>query len=308
MQFASVIVTFNRKELLVESIEALLNQSEKPDRIIIIDNHSNDGTKELLTEKGFLNDSSIEYHYLPKNIGGAGGFAKGLALALESGVDWVTVSDDDAIYSKDYFSKIKEAIKKYPGIGVLTGTVKLTDGRIQDTHRRRVTDWNRIVESTVPVEEYKHDFNLDLFTFVGSTISTNLIRQIGLPKSEFFIWWDDIEYSLRARRVSKIINISNAVVTHKTAIPSNDFFVKYKRDWREYYGWRNRIVTQRLHAKSKFLVNIYLPLWFIKRYVLLVKPFYKNNRKHLAVLYYRAFRDAYCYHMGLNKHYLPGSK
>ena len=57
----SVIVTYNRKELLCRSLEKNLEQTAGQD-IIIIDNASTDGTKELLDKKGFLSNSRVHYH------------------------------------------------------------------------------------------------------------------------------------------------------------------------------------------------------------------------------------------------------
>ena len=50
----AVVVTYNRKELLIECLEALLKQTRQLDGIYIIDNSSKDETPELLKEKGFL--------------------------------------------------------------------------------------------------------------------------------------------------------------------------------------------------------------------------------------------------------------
>ncbi len=52
---AAVVVTYNRKELLIECLDALMNQTYPLDGIYIIDNASSDGTPELLLEKGYIN-------------------------------------------------------------------------------------------------------------------------------------------------------------------------------------------------------------------------------------------------------------
>lgn len=81
-KYAEVIVTYNRKKLLKENIEALLNQTFKDHDILIIDNNSNDGTKEMVAE---IQDKRIKYYNTGKNLGGAGGFAFGLRKAIELG-------------------------------------------------------------------------------------------------------------------------------------------------------------------------------------------------------------------------------
>ncbi len=44
MKVAAVIVTFNRKEMLIRNLECILNQSRTLDKIYVIDNASTDGT------------------------------------------------------------------------------------------------------------------------------------------------------------------------------------------------------------------------------------------------------------------------
>lgn len=52
-KLATVTVTYNRKELLLKNIEAIINQDYDIDTIIIIDNNSSDHTKEAV-EEGFI--------------------------------------------------------------------------------------------------------------------------------------------------------------------------------------------------------------------------------------------------------------
>src|SRR5258708_30897142 len=90
---AAVIVTFNRKGLLIECLEAVRGQTRPCERVFIIDNASTDGTPELLADEGLL-DGSIEYVRLPVNTGSAGGFHEGMRRAYEAGYDWLWLLDD----------------------------------------------------------------------------------------------------------------------------------------------------------------------------------------------------------------------
>ena len=95
MKVVAVIVTFNRKRLLLENVQRLLSQTINIHKIIIVDNCSTDGTKEYLNKNGILDNKNIYYHILEKNIGGAGGFFWGTKLAYESKADLVWLMDDD---------------------------------------------------------------------------------------------------------------------------------------------------------------------------------------------------------------------
>lgn len=69
---AVVVVTYNRKELLKECINALLNSTYKNIKVLVIDNHSTDGTKDYISEE--LENEKVLYVDTGKNLGGAGGF------------------------------------------------------------------------------------------------------------------------------------------------------------------------------------------------------------------------------------------
>ena len=91
---ATVTVTYNRKELLKNNINSILNQSYEVDCIIIVDNNSNDGTKELIKNE-FGDNDKIKYIFLDENIGGAGGFYTGCEYAFKNEYDWIILMDDD---------------------------------------------------------------------------------------------------------------------------------------------------------------------------------------------------------------------
>jgi rhamnopyranosyl-N-acetylglucosaminyl-diphospho-decaprenol beta-1,3/1,4-galactofuranosyltransferase len=89
----AVVVTWNRRDLLLESLAAVLAQTRPPDAVIAVDNASTDGTADAV-RAGF---PAVRLATLAQNTGGAGGFAYGLALALADGADLVWLMDDDTV-------------------------------------------------------------------------------------------------------------------------------------------------------------------------------------------------------------------
>lgn len=59
--YAAVIVTYNRKYLLIKAIESPLAQIVIPQKIVIVDNHSTDGTERVLFDKNLLSNQKICY-------------------------------------------------------------------------------------------------------------------------------------------------------------------------------------------------------------------------------------------------------
>ena len=102
----AVIVTYNRRDLLQKALETISEQTLKPNRLIIIDNASNDGTHEMLENYGWLNRSDIELLRLPINMGGAGGFHAGIQAAINYGTDWIWLMDDDGFPEHECLQKL----------------------------------------------------------------------------------------------------------------------------------------------------------------------------------------------------------
>lgn len=77
----AVVVTWNRRELLERCLAAVLGQTLRPTRVVIVDNASDDGTATVLNDR-YAALPGVQIVRTKTNIGGAGGFALGLNLAL----------------------------------------------------------------------------------------------------------------------------------------------------------------------------------------------------------------------------------
>ncbi len=89
---AAAVVTYNRKELLAECLQALLGQSHPVEQVVLVDNASSDGTPELLRERGLLDDPRVRYERLESNWGSSGGFARAVELARAADVKLLTAA------------------------------------------------------------------------------------------------------------------------------------------------------------------------------------------------------------------------
>ena len=145
MNIIAVIVTYNRLNLLKRAVAAVLDQTCKPDHLIIVDNCSSDGTRPWLTQlESSRNDVMI--CMLDSNQGGAGGFSHGIREAYEAGADWIWVMDDDTIPEPDALEMLANCaddLSKNQGtemVGFLASQVLWTDGT---AHRMNVPGVNR---------------------------------------------------------------------------------------------------------------------------------------------------------------------
>ena len=154
MKIGVVLVTYNRLEKLKIALKSYEEQTVLPKYILVVNNNSNDGTKEYL-ENWAKDNSKIEKIVvnLDKNTGGSGGFYEGLKNSLELDAEWVWVADDDAYPKENAFEIGKNYIENYKNateeLSAICGEVLKSDGKAIDcSHRRRIytTLFNRILQ------------------------------------------------------------------------------------------------------------------------------------------------------------------
>lgn len=247
--YAVVVVTYNRLKLLKECLQQVENQTISAKRIIVVNNASTDGTAVYLGENK-AKDRRYRIIACEENLGGAGGFKKGIQAFTEGKEDCVLMIDDDAILEKDYMEKIIEARRRYPDYQAFAGTV-MTSGRIDTFHRRNIARPGlRLIncpENSYTGEVEDRPFACDIASFCGMVVNRELVGKVGLPCSEYFIWFDDTDYSMRINRYTRFLVIPDARLDHRT-VPNAQRHPHRRYDWKEYYGIRNRILWVKEHG------------------------------------------------------------
>ena len=262
MNVSTVIVTFNRKELLIKCIEAILEQTYLPNTIYIIDNASIDGTEELLKSLGF-HDTTIDgvrlcYVRLPKNSGGAGGFYTGMKLAHEAGCDAVWVMDDDGLPNKCCLKNLLPYLDKYDYLSPLV--IDIENEKMMSFEGCTVESFLKREKDGVIVGR-ANPFN-------GVLYSKKLIDAIGYPKKEMFIWGDEINYHLRAITAGfKSVMVVNAIHRHPinrqmyVRYFRNHYMVTSDKDWKLFCYLRNRTYnTKMFFGRWKCIIQLFKDL------------------------------------------------
>jgi GT2 family glycosyltransferase len=220
MRVTAVLVAYNRRELLQESLRALAAQCRPVDRLVVVDNASDggigEGAEQLLEEWG----ARARFIRLTKNTGGAGGFAVGIAAAIaEEGTDWVWVMDDDTVPGPEALAGALEAHKRYRGTGpdnlaVMGSRVVWTDGadHPMNTPKAKIRASKRERRRAAQAG----GMEIRSISFVSAFLRASRVRELGLPLADYFLWNDDFEYSARLLRGGRGLYVFDSVVTHKT--------------------------------------------------------------------------------------------
>lgn len=259
---AAVVVTFNRKEMLLKCLQGILFQTHPVDALFIIDNASTDDTRFALIHNGYLPemaglaggetraesscrlpgapDKVIPLYYLglTKNVGSAGGFRIGMKKAYREGYDWIWTMDDDVIPQPDALEKQLE----YQYQSQCIHPVRVNpDGTPFPEHLKVETDSGNGF------------FQVNSCCFEGALVHRRLLARAGFPDQQFFIVMDDKEFGLRVSEYTPIIYVREAKFIKQLPAKMTKWG-RWRREampeWKLYYQVRNLFLLRERHPEK----------------------------------------------------------
>ncbi|BDZ38805.1 glycosyltransferase family 2 protein [Microbacterium suwonense] len=244
---AGVVVTFNRLEKLKTVITSIEAQTRSVSTLFVIDNASTDGTAEYLAS--LETSVPLEVVTMPQNLGGAGGFSEGMKRGYASGADHVWIMDDDCYPQPEALDRLvrgfDESVAELGGdVPYACSVVKFTDGSICEMNNPVPTwDWGRLLVKG------QQNVMVTACSFVSVLIPRWAIAEYGLPYSDYFIWFDDREYTLRLTARCPGVQVLDSVVVHDMGDNKGVNFAMVNRQnyWKFAYGVRNESSWQLHH-------------------------------------------------------------
>ena len=244
---AAIVVTYNRKALLLECLGCILDQREYVPDILVIDNASSDGTEAAL--RPLIEAQKVRYYNTGANLGGAGGFQYGIRKAVELGYDDLWIMDDDCMPSQTALSALRSAAAELGDrFGFLSSKALWQDGSICRMNVQRRTLTKNVADYAEPL------IPAVMASFVSLYVPARVVRELGLPIKEFFIWTDDWEYTRRISRKHPCYVVSGSVVVHKSKanIPADIASDSRDRLDRYRYLYRNDVYLYRREGLRGF--------------------------------------------------------
>ena len=223
LRVTAVVVTFNRLDLLPLTLQGLASGKRVPDSVVIVNNASTDGTAAYLDSLD--SELNLDIVHLNRNMGGAGGFTVGIDRALaRHNPDLVWVMDDDTEPTEDTLSAAMRAWWEYSPTATerpafVASRVVWTDGRDHrmNTMRTRLGAGRRRTAMAQAVGARP----IRSGSFVSLLMDASVMRRVGLPLADFFIWNDDFEYSTRLALHRDAIATADSVARHHTKTMGN---------------------------------------------------------------------------------------
>ncbi|KRF29395.1 glycosyltransferase family 2 protein [Nocardioides sp. Soil805] len=264
---AVVVVTHNRADLLVGMLDGLAAQTHRPDAIIVIDNVSTDHTRAVLDAR---DDLPLHVTTTEANLGGAGGFHLGVREAYDGGFDRVWLMDDDVVPAPDCLATLM-AVDEDCLIAVredLSGALVEKAALHFDLRNPLAVRPKRSAVDTAYADRASMPPLVEVqnVAFEGFMVRRSVTAEIGFPDPEFFIFYDDAEYAVRARLAGRRIwAVRDAVLVRQL-----DFNQQHDLSgWKGFYMYRNLFVVHLRHGENAL---VRLKPWLITAAVVLLSP------------------------------------
>jgi GT2 family glycosyltransferase len=224
-QVVAVVVAHDRRELLAHALHALADQTAPLARVVVVDNASTDGSAEVARGVAAARGLPLDLLALPRNTGGAGGFAAGLARALH-GRDphLVWLMDDDTVPTPTALAELlaaraRRAAAAGPGAPppvLLASRVVWHDGREHPMNTPRTRPGVRRAEARLAAAAGAAPVRSA--SFVSCLVDAAAVRRAGLPVAAYFLWNDDFEFTTRLLRRAAGLHVPASVVVHRTRV------------------------------------------------------------------------------------------
>jgi rhamnopyranosyl-N-acetylglucosaminyl-diphospho-decaprenol beta-1,3/1,4-galactofuranosyltransferase len=228
---AALVITFQRRDMLRQTLAGLAAQERPVDEIVVIDNATTDGTAAMLAEE-FPQVTSLR---MEDNIGPAGALQVGLEYVHARGHRWAWTHSDDILAKPEALKTLLATAEQLGDdrLGLLccwfepVSTHYFHNGALW-RHRVVQQQWPPVGSPPYPTE---------VMTFKGALISMAMVGEIGVPVGDYFLMMEEYEYCLRAIRAGfRHYALPVELLVPLEAEPPGRY-----PPWRGYYQVRNHL-------------------------------------------------------------------
>ena len=253
LNFAAFIMTYQRVSTLEATINALLNQTYPPQKILIVDNDSDKSAEVLLSK---FSNILVEYHPVGYNSGPAGAAKIGLEILSAEGYKWIAWIDDDdpPIYNDTFEILLKKAelTDNCGCVGVVGQFFNKGNGLMV-----RVSD-----------DELEGNGVLEVDNIAGNMckiINADVcLKKKVYPDESLFFGFEELDFDLRMQEAGYVLVVDKELYK-RHRVKFNRIGLKIKRGikkdknriWRDYYSIRNSLIIQQKNKLfSAFFITI----------------------------------------------------
>lgn len=233
MKAIIVILNWNGKNDTLACLQSLNGYPE----IIVVDNGSNDDSVDAIKNQ-FPTVQVVETGI---NLGYAGGNNVGIEIALKQGADAVLLLNNDTIVDPEMMNRFIEAAQKDPSVGIWGGYPLRFSNPEHLDHLGGIWNGEKGDFELIGLSEkkgFRTDKSLDYVCGCSIFIRREVFEKIGLLETKFFLFWEESDFAMRAKKVGFKIDVCyEALLLHKVSAS----FVGGSPH-KKYFWWRGRLL------------------------------------------------------------------
>ena len=271
-----VILTYNSQASIGACLASLAANDYTNFEIVVVDNASVDRTVDIVR----AHPSAATLIPNQRNLGYAQGNNVGMRAAMARGAEYIFVLNDDVIVASDLISQMVAAAQAHPNAALLGPLVyHFADPQIIQSAGGAMTPrWEFLHRGQNQIDQGQFNSIEPVAWLTGCAILARraALEKIGLFDSDFFMYWEDVDWCLRARQAGfEILFVPQAKLWHKGV----------QMDYQPgpnvaYYSARNELLLLRKHRAGW---GVTLRAWAkylrtIASYT--VRPRWRNRRQN----------------------------
>jgi GT2 family glycosyltransferase len=227
-----------------------LAASRSVEHVFIVDNESAGQLRASMIDAGLLAGNGCSLVEVPENRGFAGGVNLALRDALQHEFEAILVINNDAVITEDSIAGLVASLERKPGLGLVGPRILHSDGS-EESAGGYLTPAVGITAHNLRVRREP-----DFITWACVLVRASALRDIGLLDERFFMYWEDVDFSLRLRASGWNFEICrDASATHETSTNRKSYPVAIKA----YHTW-SAISFAKKH-RGLWLMGS--PLWLV---------------------------------------------
>lgn len=276
------IINYRTADLTIACVTSVLDDLTRAGlhdgsaRVVVVDNASGDGSSAVI--EGWLSERPefpVDLIRSASNTGFSGGHNQGIGF---HGADWYLVLNSDALLRPGFLQSILTAADAHPEAGLIAPRIEYEDGAAQVNCFRFASPASEFIRgvNTGAVTRLLRHREVSLGTdpqadriewasFACILLRGTMVEAIGPMDEGYFLYFEDAEYCLRARRSGwSIHRAAEAVAIHHRggSGPVKTLAKARKRLPPYYYASRSRFLTQAHGRRGLLAANL---LWLAGR-------------------------------------------
>ena len=197
-----IILNYDGKDVLKECLNSVFKIDYPNFEVVLVDNNSVDGS----LEEARLRFPKCHFIKNENNLGYSMGNNVGIRFALERMADYALLLNNDTIVTNDALLKLVNIGEAEPDLGIMSPLICGESGRIWFSGGS--IDWMRmkaVNEQSIPKKgEF---FQTDFVSGCAMMVKKKVFQRIGMLDEDFFLYWEDVDFSVRAKRAGFSIGI-----------------------------------------------------------------------------------------------------